>query len=145
MPANDLKLENQLCFALYAASLAMSRTYKPHLEAVGLTYPQYLVMLIVWERGKLSVGEICELLYLDTGTLTPLLKRLEIGKYILRTRDPSDERRVIVTLTTSGKKLKRRMLSLPQVMFDRSQCSRTEARQLTQVLKDLGSRLRTSE
>ena len=87
-------LDNQLCFALYAASLAMNKAYKPHLDPVGLTYPQYLVMLVLWEQNNLTVSEIGNRLFLDSGTLTPLLKRLETSGYLARQRDPKDERKV---------------------------------------------------
>src|SRR5688572_14095542 len=89
-----LLLDNQLCFALYSTSLAMTKLYKPLLEELGLTYPQYLAMLVLWERDGLMVSELGERLYLDSGTLTPLLKRLEAAGYIARLRDVEDERRV---------------------------------------------------
>src|SRR3982750_1632739 len=93
-----LKLDNQLCFAVYSASLAMTRLYKPLLEKLGLPYPQYLVLLVLWERDGRSVSELGERLSLDSGTLTPLLKRLEANGYLTRMRDAADERRVRITL-----------------------------------------------
>jgi MarR family len=94
-PVNPaLLLDNQLCFALYSTSLAMTKLYKPLLETLGLTYPQYLVMLVLWERDGLMVSELGERLFLDSGTLTPLLKRLESSGLIARIRDVQDERRV---------------------------------------------------
>src|SRR6188768_3304422 len=101
-----LQLDNQLCFALYSASLAMTKLYKPLLEELGLTYPQYLAMLVLWERDDLMVSELGERLYLDSGTLTPLLKRLEAAGLIARTRAVQEERRVHISLTAAGRKLK---------------------------------------
>jgi len=106
-------LEDQLCFALYAASLAMTKFYKPMLAPLALTYPQYLVMIVMWEQDEQTVGALCDRLSLDSGTLTPLLKRMEIQGLITRERDPEDERRVIVRLTHDGKALKAPALSLP--------------------------------
>ena len=130
-------LDNQLCFALYAASLAMSKTYKPHLDRVGLTYPQYLVMLVLWEQDDLTVSEIGDRLYLDSGTLTPLLKRLESSGYVKRRRDPADERKVRVGLTTTGKQLKRKLSTVPQDLLAATQCSRKEATALADTLRAL--------
>lgn len=140
----SLKLDNQLCFALYAASLAMGKVYKPYLDSVGLTYPQYLVMLVLWESDRQSVSEIGERLFLDSGTLTPLLKRLETANYVTRKRDAHDERRVLVSLTTEGKNLKRKILPLPGKMLQATQCSHKDAMDIAQVLKDLRSSLKTS-
>ena len=137
-----LRLDNQLCFALYAASLAMNKAYKPHLGALGLTYPQYLVMLVLWEHSQLTVSEIGEKLFLDSGTLTPLLKRLEASEFVVRQRDASDERRVYVSLTTAGKNLKKKILPLPNVMLEATQCTRDQALQLAQQLRELGSNFR---
>ena len=101
-----LRLDNQVCFALYSASLAMTKLYKPLLDGIGLTYPQYLVMLVLWERDGLTVSEIGEQLTLDSGTLTPLLKRLEGANLLERVRDAQDERRVRITLTPQGRALR---------------------------------------
>jgi MarR family transcriptional regulator, organic hydroperoxide resistance regulator len=117
-PADMLSLDNQFCFALYSASLAMTKTYKPFLETLGLTYPQYLVMLVLWEQDDVLVKEIGERLYLDSGTLTPLLKRLEASSLIVRTRDNGDERQVRITLTREGRALKKKAQDIPrQVLF----------------------------
>ena len=112
-PASDtaspwLALDHQLCFALYSASLAMTRLYKPVLEPLGLTYPQYLAMLVLWEGDGIPVGQLGERLHLDTGTLTPLLKRLESAGWVQRLRDANDERRVLLQLTPEGRALQRR-------------------------------------
>ncbi|MGB6101852.1 MAG: MarR family transcriptional regulator, partial [Comamonas sp.] len=98
-----LRLDRQLCFALYSASLAMTRLYKPLLDAIGLTYPQYLAMLVLWERDGLTVSELGERLSLDSGTLTPLLKRMEVAGLLQRERDAQDERCVRVVLTRTGR------------------------------------------
>lgn len=99
-------LDSQLCFALYSASLAMTRAYRPLLAKLGLTYPQYLVMLVLWKQECLTVSEIGSLLFLDSGTLTPLIKRLEHAGFIRRVRDAQDKRRVRVKLTADGERLK---------------------------------------
>jgi DNA-binding MarR family transcriptional regulator len=112
-PGDLLALDKQLCFALYSASLAMTKTYKPLLEKLGLTYPQYLVMMVLWERDDLLVKEIGERLFLDSGTLTPLLKRLQASALIARTRDQADERQVRITLTAAGRALKKKAQEIP--------------------------------
>jgi DNA-binding MarR family transcriptional regulator len=108
-----LLLGNQLCFAIYSTAHTFNRVYKPLLDRLGLTYPQYLAMLVLWERDGLSVKEIGERLFLDSGTLTPLLKRLEAAGLIERTRDPEDERQVRITLTKPGRALKRKAHGVP--------------------------------
>ena len=110
MSADDqLKLDNQLCFALYAASNAMGRLYRDRLEPLGLTYPQYLVMLVLWEQDGLTVKQIGARLHLDSGTLTPMLKRMEQAGRLQRGRDPDDERQVVIALTAEGRRLKAAM------------------------------------
>ncbi len=147
MPASKLstsaaqELDKQLCFALYSASHAMSRAYKPHLDALGLTYPQYVAMLVLWERDGLTVSEIGERLYLDSGTLTPLLKRLEAAGYISRLRDAADERRVLIQLTAAGRKLKTRAAPIPGCMLEAAQCTLTELHALTRQVQQLRDRL----
>jgi DNA-binding MarR family transcriptional regulator len=108
-----LALDNQFCFALYSASHAMTKTYKPLLDQLGLTYPQYLVMLVLWQHDGVLVKEIGERLFLDSGTLTPLLKRLEAAGLLLRQRDAADERQVRITLSASGRELKRAAQAIP--------------------------------
>ena len=108
-----LQLDNQLCFALYSTSLAMTKLYKPLLAELELTYPQYLAMLVLWECDGLMVSELGERLYLDSGTLTPLLKRLEAAGLVRRTRSAEDERSVLVTLTPSGCALRARAAGVP--------------------------------
>ncbi len=110
---NLLALENQFCFALYSASHAMTKAYKPMLDRLELTYPQYLVMLVLWEQDGVLVKDIGARLYLDSGTLTPLLKRLEAGGLLERKRDPHDERQVRISLTAAGKALAAQARDIP--------------------------------
>lgn len=111
---NDLALDRQLCFPLYAASNLVARLYKPVLGPLGLTYPQYLVMLVLWETSPQSIGGIGARLHLDSGTLTPLVKRLATDGLVKRERDRKDERRVLVSLTETGRALRDRAQSIPQ-------------------------------
>ena len=136
-----LLLDNQLCFALYSASLAMTKLYKPLLEEMGLTYPQYLAMLVLWERDGLMVSELGERLSLDSGTLTPLLKRMETAGWISRMRDVADERRVHIQLTAAGRKLKARAQKIPACVLSATQCSIPELISLTQQVQQLRERL----
>ncbi|HEY5018288.1 MAG TPA: MarR family transcriptional regulator [Streptosporangiaceae bacterium] len=112
----QLELDRQLCFALYTASRAVVRSYGPLLDEAGLTYPQYITLLVLWEEPERSqsVGELGERLHLDSGTLTPLLKRLASMGYVTRVRDADDERRVLVTLTPDGVALRDRLAEVPQ-------------------------------
>jgi DNA-binding MarR family transcriptional regulator len=103
-----LRLDNQLCFALYAASRAMTQAYRPALDALGLTYPQYLAFLVLWEQDGIALKEMGDKLMLDSGTLTPLIKRMEKSGWVKRERDPEDERRIQVKLTAKGRALKKR-------------------------------------
>ena len=114
IPTDELlKLENQLCFPLYACSKEVVRRYTPHLDKLDLTYTQYLVMMALWEYGELSVGELGERLFLDSGTLTPMLKKMEDKGYVSRVRSSVDERRVNVRLTEAGEKLKEEAREVP--------------------------------
>ena len=136
-----LKLDHQLCFALYPSSLAMTKLYKPLLDPLGLTYPQYLVMLVLWEGDGSTVTGLGQRLQLDSGTLTPLLKRLEANGLLQRQRDLADERRVIVKLTTAGRALKKRAARVPQRIACASGCSLDELASLTRQLKALRTSL----
>ncbi len=140
-PDEALQLDNQLCFALYSASLAMTKLYKPLLVRLDLTYPQYLVMLTLWEQDGQSVSAIGERLFLDSGTLTPLLKRLEAAGLVERVRSAQDERRVQVSLTPAGRKLKLRARPIPVCILDASQCSLPEVAALTRQLQALRGQL----
>jgi DNA-binding MarR family transcriptional regulator len=136
-----LQLDHQLCFALYSASLAMTKLYKPLLAELGLTYPQYLALLALWERDGLQVSELGARLFLDSGTLTPLLKRLESAGLVRRQRSGDDERRVHIHLTTSGLALKARAARVPGCMLQATQCSLGEVDELTQRIQALRDRL----
>ncbi|MDX1761673.1 MAG: MarR family transcriptional regulator [Christiangramia sp.] len=129
-----LFLENQLCFPLYAASRLTTKVYGPYLDSLGITYPQYLVMLVLWQHQELSVKRIGEKLYLESNTLTPLLKRLEQKDLISRTRSTEDERTVIVSLTEMGKKLKEEAVSIPEKIKDSFQNSSIDEDEL-QIFK----------
>ena len=117
------RLDNQICFAVYSAAHAFNRVYKPLLNKLGLTYPQYLVMLVLWERDGLAVKEIGERLFLDSGTLTPLLKRLETAELIKRSRSTEDERQVLIALTAKGESLREKARAVPQSILAASACS----------------------
>ena len=132
-----LVLERQLCFALYSASLAMTKLYRPLLEPLGLTYPQYLVMMLLWERDGLSLSELSDRLLLDSGTLTPLIKRLEKAGLVERVRDTVDERRVRITLTQVGKRLKKQAESVPQSAANATGCELSDLDGLTEKITKL--------
>jgi DNA-binding MarR family transcriptional regulator len=121
-----LMLDNQLCFAVYSTAHAFNRVYKPLLDRLGLTYPQYLVMLVLWERDDVPVKDIGERLFLDSGTLTPLLKRLEAAELIRRTRNADDERQVLIALTSQGQALREKAKAVPQGILAASACSTSE-------------------
>jgi MarR family transcriptional regulator, organic hydroperoxide resistance regulator len=118
-----LRLDNQICFAVYSAAHAFNRVYKPLLDRLGLTYPQYLVMLVLWERDNIPLKDIGERLFLDSGTLTPLLKRLEGTDLIKRTRSTEDERQVLIELTRDGHALREKAKAVPQSILAASACS----------------------
>jgi len=124
-PAADwpLQLDNQICFAVYSTAHAFNRVYKPLLDRLGLTYPQYLVMLTLWERDGVPVKDIGARLFLDSGTLTPLLKRLEAAELIKRTRSTEDERQVLIALTPQGHALREKAKAVPQSILAASACS----------------------
>ena len=136
-----LRLDQQLCFALYSTSLAMTKIYKPILGELGLTYPQYLVMLVLWETDKLTVSALGERLTLDSGTLTPLLKRLEVAGLVTRARDEEDERRVLVSLTDAGRRLRASAEGIPEKMLCATQCSIEEIQTLTARLHEMRTTL----
>ncbi len=140
-PAKDLRLDEQLCFAVYSAAHAFTRFYRPLLGRLGLTYPQYLVMLVLWEADGLSVGAIGERLRLDSGTLTPVLKRLEKLGFVTRRRDARDERQLVVSLTEAGSGLKTVAQGFPARILDASACGGPELDQLRRGLVDLRGNL----
>ena len=118
-----LRLDNQICFAVYSTAHAFNRVYKPLLDRLGLTYPQYLVMLVLWERDGVPVKDIGDRLLLDSGTLTPLLKRLEAAELVRRTRSTEDERQVLIALTSKGDALREKARAVPQSILAASACS----------------------
>jgi DNA-binding MarR family transcriptional regulator len=138
-----LALDRQVCFALAVASRSVIALYRPLLEPMGLTHPQYLVMLALWEESPLSVKQLSGLLQLDPGTLSPLLKRLEANGYLTRQRDPRDERSLAVTLTDAGQSLREKALAIPPAIIDRLGMSLTELenlhKSLTRVIAAAGS------
>jgi MarR family transcriptional regulator, organic hydroperoxide resistance regulator len=141
-PADEwLLLDKQLCFALYSASLAMTKFYKPLLEPLGLTYPQYLVMLVLWEGDGVTVSQLGDRVALDSGTLTPLLKRLEASGWIQRQRDTHDERRVLLHLTPAGRALKKRARAVPPTVAAATGCGLTELASLAARLQALRAQL----
>ncbi|MDI1265096.1 MAG: MarR family transcriptional regulator [bacterium] len=118
-----LRLDNQICFAVYSTAHAFNRVYKPLLDRLKLTYPQYLVMLVLWERDNVPVKDIGERLFLDSGTLTPLLKRMETAQLIRRTRSTQDERQVLIALTPQGEALREKARAVPQAILASSACT----------------------
>ncbi|MBZ6378238.1 MarR family transcriptional regulator [Pacificimonas flava] len=132
-----LRLDRQVCFPLYAASNLINRLYRPVLAELGLTYPQYLTMLVLWERSPRTVGELAAALHLDGGTLTPLLKRLEASGFVTRTRDVEDERRVLIELTAQGRTLKTRAAQVPLTLMEGFEYSEEDADNLRETVQDL--------
>ncbi|MGD6900129.1 MarR family winged helix-turn-helix transcriptional regulator [Bacillus infantis] len=134
---SHLKLENQLCFLLYAASREMTKQYKPLLDKLEVTYPQYLVLLLLWEKKSLTVKKLGELLYLDSGTLTPMLKRMEQQGLLKRERSAEDQRSVFVTLTEKGVSLQVQAESIPAKIFEMSGADEEEYNALKTSLLQL--------
>ena len=140
-----LRLDDQLCFALYAASRAVTAAYQPLLAPLGLTYPQYLVMLVLWEEDGPSIKHLGARLHLDSGTLTPLLKRLEAQGLVRRARDAGDERVVRIHLTPTGKKLERRAADVPRQLACRSGLSLAHIARLREELRQLTHTVRAAD
>ena len=138
-----LRLDNQICFAIYSTAHAFNRVYKPLLDRLGLTYPQYLVMLTLWERDGVPVKDIGGRLFLDSGTLTPLLKRLEAAELIKRTRSIEDERQVMIALTPQGHALREKAKAVPQSILAASACSVGELLAMKDEIVALRDRLNT--
>lgn len=133
----SMKLENQLCFPLYAAARNVTNLYTPWLKPLGLTYTQYLVMLVLWEEDALAVGAVCERLMLDNGTLSPLLKKMEQAGYVARRRSREDERVVVVTLTEEGRALQARAKDVPAQVAGCIDLAPEKARALYALLYEL--------
>jgi DNA-binding MarR family transcriptional regulator len=142
MSDESLRLDNQVCFPLYAATRAMMQAYQPLLTQLGLTYPQYLVMLVLWESDGVAVKDIGERLYLDSGTLTPLLKRLEEANLVRRVRSERDERVVDIFLTPEGKRMKRRAQEVPQALFCKLALPIEEILRMREDMRRLFERIR---
>ncbi len=129
-----LKLENQLCFPLYAASREIIKLYKPYLDEIDLTYTQYIAMMVLWERKSLNVKELGKCLHLDSGTLTPLLKKMEAKELITRTRSDKDERNLIVRITEKGESLREKAIQVPQAIAGCTSLDPEEAAALYRIL-----------
>ena len=140
-PRHALLLEQQLCFSLYSSVHAMNRVYRGLLRRLGLTYPQYLVMLVLWEQDGQSVSALGQRLFLDSATLTPLLKRLQASGVVERLRSVADERQVIVSLTRSGRALRRAAETLPEAVLRATGCAPEELKGLKARLEQLRGRL----
>lgn len=134
-------LDEQLCFALYTATHRITRAYRPLLDPLGLTYVQYLVLLVLWESSPRSVGELGQALYLDSGTLTPLLKRMERNGFVRRQRDADDERRVLIELTDKGKSTRERASSISEDVLCQLRLSKAEAVELKERVLHLVDKL----
>ena len=137
-----MKLEDQLCFPLYACSKEIVRKYKPFLDDLGLTYTQYITMIVLWEKKETNVKELGERLYLDSGTLTPLLKKLESRGYITRKRSTADERNLLVKITEEGMELKEKAKSIPDKILSALNVSRGEIAKLHEVTYDILRRMK---
>ncbi|MBW9212583.1 MULTISPECIES: MarR family winged helix-turn-helix transcriptional regulator [Terrabacteria group] len=132
-----LKLENQICFPLYSAARKITGMYTPFLKPLGITYTQYIVFLVLWEEHHLTVGDLCEKLYLDSGTITPLLKKMEEREWVTRTRSKIDERVVLVDLTEEGKAMREKCLDIPKRISSCVSFSITEASDLYKLLHQI--------
>ncbi|SET44288.1 MarR family winged helix-turn-helix transcriptional regulator [Paenibacillus sp. NFR01] len=141
VPPQELMLENQLCFTIYACSREFTKLYQPHLDKIGLTYSQYLVMIVLWEKGQCTVKEIGEALFLDSGTLTPLLKRLQAAGLILRERSAQDERKVLISLTDKGWELQNEAVCIPGRMAEGAKLTAEEFVGFLGQFKELLSRI----
>ena len=135
------RLDAQLCFTVYSTGLALNKVYRKLLKPLGITYPQYLVMMVLWEQQSLSVSEIGERLFLDSATLTPLLKRLEAGGLVSRQRSREDERHVVISLTLQGNALQGRASKVQELMFCATRCTPAELTDLKGALENLRTRL----
>jgi DNA-binding MarR family transcriptional regulator len=141
----SLLLDEQLCFALYSTSLALNKVYRRILGGLDLTYPQYLVMMVLWERDGVTVSELGEKLFLDSATLTPLLKRMESAGLLTRVRAADDERQVLITLSPKGRSLRQRAAEVPDSVLCASQCSPEELVRLKKQLELLRKNLLTHQ
>lgn len=134
---DPLKLENQICFPLYVAAKEVVKRYRPLLDPLGLTYTQYIAMMVMWEHKSVTVGKLCELLCLDTGTLTPMLKKMEAAGLVERRRSKDDERSVIVTITETGEALRAKASEIPARMAQCVSLSAEDAVKLLELLNKI--------
>jgi DNA-binding MarR family transcriptional regulator len=137
MAHDQLKLSNQICFPVYAASRLITREYQPHLDELGITYPQYIALMVLWENDEITVNEITQKLILNTNTVTPLLKRMEAQGLITRQRSNTDERKVIVKLTHKGKMLESRAAEIPQKLIEGLADSKMTVNELVSLKESL--------
>jgi DNA-binding MarR family transcriptional regulator len=137
MAHDQLKLSNQICFPVYAASRLITREYQPHLDELGITYPQYIALMVLWENDEITVNEITQKLILNTNTVTPLLKRMEAQGLITRQRSSTDERKVIVKLTDKGKMLESRAAEIPQKLIEGLADSKITVNELVSLKESL--------
>ncbi|KAF5068076.1 Organic hydroperoxide resistance transcriptional regulator [anaerobic digester metagenome] len=142
MAYEQLKLENQLCFPVYAASRLITREYQPYLEKLGITYPQYLVLMILWENDRLPVTDIARKLILNTNTITPLLKRMEQTGLIERKRSPEDERKVMIELTDKGRAMQEEAARIPEALVNQLMKGDLKAGELTELKERLTALIR---
>lgn len=133
-PDEALKLQNQLCFPLYAASRKVVGSYTPYLKPLGITYTQYITFMVLWEQDDIPVGDICQRLHLDNGTVTPLLKKMEDEGFITRVRDAADERKVRIRLTKAGRAMKEKVKDVPAEIGGCFRLSREDVRSLYRIL-----------
>lgn len=141
---DDLVLRRQVCFALYAASRALTDVYRPILDEFGLTYPQYLVLLVLWERGETTVKDLAAALRLDYGTVSPLLKRLQAAGLVRRERSPRDERSVLVAVTGRGEELRERAARVPGALLAATELEPPQVERLRAQLWELAGRAQTA-
>ncbi len=139
MAYEQLKLENQLCFPVYATSRLITREYQPFLDSLGITYPQYLVLMVLWENDSIPVNDIAKKLFLNTNTITPLLKRMEQQGLLFRKRSDKDERKVIVQLTEKGKTLQEEAVKIPKELIKRLSDSELKIEDLVKLKENLNS------
>lgn len=137
---SNLRLENQLCFKIYSAEKKMTKLYRAYLDEIGITYPQYLVLLVLWEQDNISVKELGEKLMLDSGTLTPMLKRMEINQLITRNRSKKDERVVVISLTQKGKEINQEVECIPNKFLEQVSLDTNDLQVLSNLLSKLVER-----
>ncbi|MGC1303540.1 MAG: MarR family transcriptional regulator [Caulobacteraceae bacterium] len=143
-PAGPLTLDDQLCFAIYSAGIAVNRAYRPLLEALEITYPQYLVLSVLWEKDGQSIGVIADRLALESSTITPLVKRLEAAGFLLRRRNPADERQVFVHLTVKGVDLQAKTCCLAETLLEKSKLTIAELIKLNRDVNAFRAAVATS-